>query len=88
MSASWPDCSFTIPAHVSNLSRRFVLCGNIKINFILNFTQVIKSVDIDNSGNLSFAEFLMLMVKTEGVEGVKLAFQSYDTGLKKVFGSF
>ena len=46
---------------------------------------MIKSVDIDNSGNLSFAEFLMLMVKTEGVEGVKLAFQSYDTGLKKVF---
>ena len=32
-------------------------------------------VDIDNSGNLSFSEFLMLMVKTEGVEGVRAAFQ-------------
>ena len=37
-------------------------------------------MDIDNSGNLNFAEFLMLMVKTEGVEGVRIAFDSYDTG--------
>ena len=27
----------------------------------------------------SFPEFLMLMCKTEGIDGVKAAFQSYDT---------
>ena len=44
-------------------------------------------MDIDNSGNLNFAEFLMLMVKTEGVEGVKIAFDSYDTG-EIIFADF
>ena len=38
-------------------------------------------VDIDNSGNLSFSEFLMLMVKTEGVEGVRAAFQVRHSSL-------
>ena len=39
---------------------------------------VIDSVDVDNSGTLNFTEFLMLMVKTEGLEGVRHVFQSYD----------
>ena len=46
-------------------------------NYLLGEQKVDKpvKVDIDNSGNLSFSEFLMLMVKTEGVEGVRAAFQ-------------
>ena len=38
-------------------------------------TKIIDSVDIDNSGTLNFSEFLMLMVKQEGLDGVKAAFQ-------------
>jgi Ca2+-binding EF-hand superfamily protein len=34
-------------------------------------------VDVDNSGTLNFKEF-MLIVKTEGLEGVRHGFQSYD----------
>ena len=37
--------------------------------------KIIHSVDIDNSGTLSFNEFLVLMVKTDGLESVKQAFQ-------------
>ena len=62
---------------VRELARLFVYDPRACEKFV---KKVIQSVDIDNSGNLSFAEFLMLMVKTEGVEGVKSAFQSYDTG--------
>ena len=44
--------------------------------WISKISKVIHSVDVDHSGDLSFAEFLMLMVKTEGVEGVKVIFKN------------
>jgi len=60
---------------VRELARLFVYDPRACEKFV---KKIIDTVDIDNSGNLSFSEFLMLMVKTEGVEGVRAAFQSYD----------
>merc|ERR1712150_435682 len=40
--------------------------------------KMIQHVDLDNSGTLNFAEFLILMVKQHGVNGVQRAFLSYD----------
>ncbi|CAG5112039.1 Oidioi.mRNA.OKI2018_I69.chr2.g6298.t1.cds [Oikopleura dioica] len=39
---------------------------------------IMNSVDLDNGGTLNFAEFLVLMVKQHGVNGVQRAFLSYD----------
>ncbi|CAG5083095.1 Oidioi.mRNA.OKI2018_I69.PAR.g10277.t1.cds [Oikopleura dioica] len=60
---------------VRELARLFVYDPTACEKFI---SHVIDSVDVDNSGTLNFTEFLMLMVKTEGLEGVRHVFQSYD----------
>ena len=57
---------------VRELARLFVYDPDACEKFI---TKIIDSVDIDNSGTLNFSEFLMLMVKTEGLDGVRAAFQ-------------
>jgi len=44
-----------------------------------NFLEsVIDSVDLGSGGTLNFAEFLVLMVKQQGVNGVQRTFLSYD----------
>ena len=40
--------------------------------------KMIQHIDLDNSGTLNFAEFLILLVKQQGVDGVQRAFLSYD----------
>ena len=57
---------------IRELARLFVYDPAACEKFI---SSIIDSVDIDKSGTLSFSEFLMLMVKQEGLEGVKQAFQ-------------
>ena len=39
---------------------------------------MIAHVDLQTTGSLNFAEFLVLMVKQQGVNGVQRAFLSYD----------
>lgn len=40
--------------------------------------QIIDHVDLERNATLNFAEFLVLMVKSQGVNGVQRAFLSYD----------
>lgn len=40
--------------------------------------QMINHVELETGGSLNFAEFLVLMVKQQGVNGVQRAFLSYD----------
>ena len=70
------------------LARLFVYDPDACEHFI---GKVIHSVDIDNSGTLNFSEFLMLMVKNEGLDGVRQAFQVNSRRLlvgKRSHGTF
>ena len=87
MSVSLQGYLSMTPEHVKILSKKSLIQGwfvnwfqtekHFGVRIIFRAKKVDKpvKVDIDNSGNLSFSEFLMLMVKTEGVEGVRAAFQ-------------
>ena len=40
--------------------------------------KMIDHIELSTTGTLNFAEFLVLMVKSQGVNGVQHAFLSYD----------
>merc|ERR1711970_412434 len=65
---------------VRELARLFVYDPRACEEFV---RRIIDTVDIDENGKLSFSEFIILMVRTDGMDGVKAAFQSYDTNDSK-----
>jgi len=43
--------------------------------------RIIDTVDIDENGKLSFSEFIILMVRNDGMDGVKVTIYSVDSSL-------
>ena len=63
---------------VRELARLFVYDPQACEEFV---RRIIDTVDIDENGKLSFSEFIILMVRNDGMDGVKVTIYSVDSSL-------